>query len=192
MALKVRKSASRHWPVRVALQECDAAGVVNEVEQTFVAHFKPITEADRQALIDELDAACGASATAEAVLAEVRTIIGADGAGDARDVLMRVAAALRRMGDLTTEESLKRNAMYFERLVVGWGDEVRGEDDKPIPFSAEVLRELITGPDGNAISRGLIDADNQIRYGVAPRKNASTSPAPGANAEGSVGEAKTS
>lgn len=194
MALKVRKSANRAWPVRVALQECDAAGVVNEVEQTFVAHFKPITEADRQALIDELDAACGSRATAETVLAEVSAIVGDhDGAGgDAREVLLRVAQAMRKMGDLTTEESLERNARYFERLLVGWGDEVIGEDGQPIQFSAEALRALITGPDGNAVSRGLIDADNQLRYGIAPRKNASTSPAPGANADGSAGEAKTS
>jgi hypothetical protein len=192
MALRVRKDGVRKWPVTVKTKVGDDAGNVAEVEQTFVAHWKAITEAERRQILEELDLAFGSRPTADAVLADVVGIVGdPDGAGrDPRDVLVRVARVMRRMEEESAEAVLERNAVYFGRLLAGWGDEVVGEDGQSIPFSADALHQLITGLDGNAISRALIEADNQIRYGMAPRKNASTSPAPG-EASG-AGEAATS
>ena len=74
---------------------------------------------------------------------------------------------------------LRRNADVFAQLMCGWGAEVTDEAGIPIPFSEAALIALVTGPDGLAVSVGINTALNQIRFGVAPAKNASTSPAPG-------------
>jgi len=155
MAFKVRKSESRRWPVTVKLLESDAAGVVVENEQTFVALWRPVTEAERVEIAKALEEKFG----------------GADAA------------------KLTAADMLARNADYFGRLLVGWGDEVVDESGQPIPFSVERLTEMITGLDGLAISAALNQADLEIRLGFGARKNASTSPAPG-EASG-AGEAET-
>jgi hypothetical protein len=56
MSFKIRKLDHRAWPVTVILQESDAQGVVTALEQTFVAHWKPVTEADREAITAAVDA----------------------------------------------------------------------------------------------------------------------------------------
>jgi hypothetical protein len=50
MALKIKRLNHRAWPVTVTLQESDDNGVVTATEQTFVAHFKPVTEEEREAI----------------------------------------------------------------------------------------------------------------------------------------------
>lgn len=75
--------------------------------------------------------------------------------------------------------ALQRNAEYFFRLLAGWGAEVTDESGQPIPYSAEALADLVTGPDGLAVSAGLVRAVNELRFGVAPEKNSSPSVAPG-------------
>lgn len=57
MAFKVRKTEYRAWPVTVKLLESDVLGIVTETEQTFVGHFKAISEAKHQSIIEALDAA---------------------------------------------------------------------------------------------------------------------------------------
>jgi hypothetical protein len=57
MTFKIRKLDHRAWPVTVTFQECDAQGVVTEVEQTFVAHWKPVTEKERKAITAAVDSA---------------------------------------------------------------------------------------------------------------------------------------
>lgn len=146
MAFKVRKLNHCPWPVTVKLLESDAKGCVVGVEQTFVAHWKTTSEAERKAIAEALDEAYPIPAGRTA---------------------------------LDNATALQRNAAYFCKLIVGWGDEVKDEAGLSIPFSTDVLAAMITGPDGMAISLGLINADSQIRYGVAPEKNSKTSPAPG-------------
>lgn len=75
---------------------------------------------------------------------------------------------------------LQRNAHLFAALIVGW-DGVNAEHGAPMAFSVAALTELVTGPDGVTLSRGINDALNQLRFGNAPEKNSSTSPAPGGN-----------
>ena len=57
MAFKVRKLNHRPWPVTVKLQECDAQGNVVAIEQTFLAHWRPVAEAERQSITDALEQA---------------------------------------------------------------------------------------------------------------------------------------
>lgn len=92
-------------------------------------------------------------------------------------------------GDIPFALVLQRNALYFEKLMCGWGPEVTDEADRPLPFSPAALKAMVTGPDGAAISDGLSRAIGELRFGMAPQGNLSTSPAPG---EGSgAGEALT-
>ena len=81
--------------------------------------------------------------------------------------------------DVGLSASLVRDAEYFSRILTGWGRELTDEHDSPIPFSASALTELITSADGYQFSVALFTAEGQIRYGNAPEKNLSTSPAPG-------------
>jgi hypothetical protein len=157
MGFKVRKTDYRAWPVTVRLQECDAAGNVAEIEQTFVAHFKPFSEAENAQIVAEIEQRYPPRAEGEPV---------------------------------NLSETLKRNAMYFGRVIVGWGPEVTDDSGVPLKFSQEALAQLITGPDGLAISAALSHAVGQLRYGIAPAKNLNASPSPG-EASG-VSEAETS
>ena len=147
MAFTVRKITHRPWPVTITLMEADAAGVVHEVKNTFVGHFRPFTEEEF-----------------EAVMKESALIVPAPDAQEER---------------LPMPVVLKRNAFIFSRLLVGWGPEVRDEHGASVPYSAEALSALVTGPDGRAVSIALNTALTQIRHGVAPEKNVETSPAPG-------------
>lgn len=53
MSFTPRKLAYRPWPVTVTYQECDDAGQVSEIKQTFVAHFIPFSEEKIEELIAE-------------------------------------------------------------------------------------------------------------------------------------------
>ncbi len=55
MALRVRKAAYRAWPVTVKLAESNEQGEIVDIEHTFVAHWKPISEKQRRQLVAELD-----------------------------------------------------------------------------------------------------------------------------------------
>ena len=46
----VRKINYRPWPVKVVFQEADAAGVIQSLEQTFIGHFRPFSEAEFEAV----------------------------------------------------------------------------------------------------------------------------------------------
>lgn len=146
MAFKIRKLKHRAWPVSVTLQESDANGAVAAIEQTFVAHFKPVTEEEREAITAAADAAHPVPE------------------GEER---------------LSMKALLARNATYFSAMLMGWGPEVTDDAGAPIPFSAKELTALITGPDGVAFSAALVQADNEIRFGMAPAKNSRPSAAPG-------------
>lgn len=80
--------------------------------------------------------------------------------------------------DMQMPEILARNARIFGELMTGWSA-VAGEDGAALPYSAEALAGLVTGPDGQAVSAGIHQAIAQIRFGIAPRKNSNASPAPG-------------
>lgn len=56
--ITIRKTAHCAWPVTVTLQHCDAAtGEVSASEHRFIGHFKPLSEAERKAIHDEVEAA---------------------------------------------------------------------------------------------------------------------------------------
>lgn len=78
----------------------------------------------------------------------------------------------------TPAQTLENNAKIFAELMTGWS-EMSDENGVPMPYSAERLAAIIKGEDGNAISGGINNALSQMRLGVAPAKNSSTSPAPG-------------
>lgn len=172
MALKLRTLNYRPWPVTVKLQECDAAGNVVEVEQTFVVHWKPINEEGREALSNEMRRTFGPKVDA------------------AEPVEGKKPETPEPPERVTNAEVLNRNAWFFERRVMGWGPEVQDESGQPLQYSPEVLRNMLTGDDGYAFCAAFAEADSQIRYGIAPTKNSKTSPVPG-DAPG-AGEAATS
>ncbi len=161
MAFTVRRIAHRPWPVTVVLQEADAGtGEVREVKSTFIGHFRPFTEDEFEQIVKAAEAAVPAP-----------------------------------VGDDTPERLplplvLRRNAAIFSGVLTGWGPEVRDETGASIPYSAEALTAMVTGPDGRAVSVGFNEALAQIRYGVAPKNNDVTSPAPG-HAPGEVAPAPT-
>lgn len=140
----VKKIDYRPWPVTVVQRVCDTVGNVVESENTFVAHFKPFSEAEFVAIVDQVDA----------------------------DLNIELA-------DRTLSDNLERNARLFPELIVGWGDEVRGEFGNPLPFTRDLLAEMVTGSDGLSISIAINKAIEEIRFGIGPRKNLTTSPQPG-------------
>lgn len=81
--------------------------------------------------------------------------------------------------DLPIADLLERNVALFSRLIVGWGNEVRDEAGQPLPYNIDQLRQLVTGPDGMAISAAINVALAEIRFGAASAKNSPTSAAPG-------------
>ncbi|MBM2884905.1 hypothetical protein JFK97_10950 [Chromobacterium phragmitis] len=60
---------------------------------------------------------------------------------------------------------LQANVDKFARLLVGW-EGVTDADGQPLPFSLDLLRQLVTGPDGAAFSRGIWEAINELTYGA--------------------------
>lgn len=173
MAYTVRKLPHRPWPVTVTLQRGADDGTVAQESFTFVGHWKVCSEKERKALLTEMIEVFEAKERAaqvvpEAALQEIAAAV------DARSV------ALQRADEALGERArtLEANAWYFARRLVGW-KLVLDEAGAPIPFSVEMLTELITGEDGFAFSSGLIEADQALRLGTAPEKNSATSPAPG-------------
>lgn len=165
MSFKIRKTAYRAWPVSVTLQEGDAAGNVTNVTQTFVAHFKPFSERDFAEALTDVETFHPAPAVVPPASEPV----------------------------LSFELILVRNADLFGRFVTGWGSEVTDESGNPIPYSTEALSDLVTGPDGLAVSAGFAAAFNELRFGRAAEKNSLTLAAPGDGSNAvKVGPANTS
>ncbi len=162
MSFSIRKSASRPWPVKFSLLSGDSEGEVTSTEYGFVLNFIPFSEAQFLAIIEE--------ETPE----KFRVVKVPEQSADA-------GAALPSIPELpkpTTVETLAINARIFPRLVDGWS-KVNDEDGNPAVYSAEAFAALITGPDGLAICGGINHAIAQMRFGIAPAKNAQASPAPG-------------
>lgn len=93
------------------------------------------------------------------------------GAGDDEDL-----AAAARARTVAAQAALEGE--FYGRLMCGW-EGVTGDDDQPLPWSEQAVQALCTGPDGPAARRALAAAVLEIRFGLAPAKNAVTSPAPG-------------
>lgn len=56
MSITIRKINHRPWPVTVRIPVCDeATGQVNELEQTFIAHWKAFSESTLKAIFEEAD-----------------------------------------------------------------------------------------------------------------------------------------
>lgn len=147
--LKYRKLDHRPWPVSVGFLDCDEAnGEVTETEQTFIAHFKPFSEAE--------------------LLAARRQVF-----GDEAD-----AAVKATLDEMPVARYAELEAAFFCALVTGWS-KVTDEIGSHVPYSGAALTALCTGQDGPAFRRGFNRAISQIRFGVAPAKNAGTSPSPG-------------
>jgi len=70
----------------------------------------------------------------------------------------------------TVSENLQANASLLAEAITGW-DEVNDAQGLPVAYSASIMRELLLGPDGPALSRGLFDAIFSLRYGTAAQKN---------------------
>ncbi|RQO68231.1 hypothetical protein DBR44_16285 [Aquitalea sp. FJL05] len=70
----------------------------------------------------------------------------------------------------TVSENLQANAALLAEAITGW-DEVNDMQGQSVPYSATTLRELLLGPDGPALSRGMFDAIFSLRYGTAAQKN---------------------
>lgn len=66
---------------------------------------------------------------------------------------------------LKISEVVKQNVPVFQRLIVGWKG-VKDSAGNEVPFTSEKLAEQVTGPRGPALSAGLWNAVNEIRYGT--------------------------
>lgn len=164
MALIARKTKHRTWPVTVRQQACAEDGVVTEEGMTFIGYFKPFSEAQFAELLAEADKKFPLPGTVtEGAQAD------GDAVADEPDQVVK---------KLDFPDMLKRNAWLFPQLMCGWS-RVQDEEGQDIPYTEAALQELLTGPDGMAISAALNEAVAEIRFGLAPRKNLKASPAPG-------------
>jgi hypothetical protein len=109
------------------------------------------------------------SAFTEADIVKARTEV----FGEVSDEAMAKSAQERPLG-----EQGALDAEFYGRLMCGW-EQLTDETGAELPFSRETLKTICTGPDGMAVRRGIGQAIVEIRFGVAPAKNAVTSPAPG-------------
>jgi hypothetical protein len=66
----------------------------------------------------------------------------------------------------TEKEHLEDNAQLFPSFIAGWGTDVQTPDGKPVPFSVQALKDVVTGPHGKAVSAGLWHAVYEVRHGV--------------------------
>lgn len=156
MAFVARKTAHRSWPVTFILKEYDAESKeVRDQSVTVIFLWKLFNER----MFDQLMGDVNKRFPLPVQQPE----------GEAQKAQPK---------EPTIAEALDRNAALFEQLIGGWLD-VIDDDGNALPFSAEELKALITGPDGLAITAGLSEALGQIRFGNAPRKNSEPSPAPG-------------
>ena len=163
MAITIRKTQYRAWPVSVKQPVCDDNGVVTEAVATFVAHFAAFTEAEFEASIAEAE----------------RSFPTQDKVAPAADAEVSTEPPKEAVPP-PLSLSLLRNAHVFRSLIAGWGREVKDEAGVSIPFSSDALTSLVTGPDGVAVSAGINRAMFELRFGVAPAKNSPASPEPGA------------
>lgn len=147
--LKLRKLNYRPWPVGVTLQECLEA--TGEVVEVRQTFVAHF----RPFTEDEFMLA------REAALAAVPPPAGSEESSPPMQVVLR------------------RNTVFFGALLCGWGADVLDETGAPLPYSAEALTALVTGPDGIAVSAGVNQALLELRFGMAPQKNLRPSPAPG-------------
>lgn len=69
------------------------------------------------------------------------------------------------LDDLGLPEMLAANVGKFAGVLTDWSG-VKDTAGQAVPFSMEVLRKLVTGPDGAAFSRGIWTALNELAYGV--------------------------
>lgn len=83
----------------------------------------------------------------------------------------------QRLADMPIADYAQLEARFFAGLLSGWSQVA--DDDGDITYSANLLQALCTGPDGAAFRRGFSRAISEIRFGVAPAKNAETSPSAG-------------
>lgn len=68
---------------------------------------------------------------------------------------------------LPPEEAEARQHAQLERVLVGWDEDVVGEDDRPVPFSIEALREALQT---SWVRLGLYEAWGKSLYGDEARK----------------------
>jgi len=176
MAFTVRKSALRPWPVKVQLLVGNESGEVQPAEFDFVLHFKPFGEDEFDRIIKEGRAAFDVPASVE------HTASGVDG---------EALAPIPVPPEPTPAETLAINARIFPALVGDWSH-LADEHGNPLPYSEAAFAALIVGPDGLAISHGINVALTQLRFGIAPAKNAPPSPAPGPGTDGGALGATTS
>lgn len=150
MSFKVRKLDYRPWPVTVSLQECnEETGDVIELDQRFIGHFRPHTEAEIQSIR--------------------RGIFGDESSDEGK----------ARIANMHVDDYALLEARFFARLLCGWGAMFAEDGTTPLPYSEAALIALATRLDGPAVRRALNVATNEIRWGIAPLKNAKTSPVPG-------------
>ena len=149
MALKYRRLSYRPWPVTVAFLDCDEA--TGQVAET------------EQSFIGHFNACTEAD-----LLAARRTIFG-------NETDKKVKA---RLDDMSVADYAALEAGFFARLMCGWSA-LTDEAGVVILYTEAGLAEICTGPDGAAFRRGINRAIAEIRFGMAPAKNSSTSPAPG-------------
>lgn len=148
MAFRTRRLSYRPWPVTVTLQECGEDGAMVEVAEAFIGHFRPFTEQEM------LDAR--------------RELFGDESSEEGK----------KRIAEMTVAEHGRLEALFFSRLMCGWG-QVFDEQGSALAYSEAALAALVTGPDGPAVRRAINTALMEIRFGMAPAKNVATSPAPG-------------
>lgn len=166
MTFRMRKAGSRPWPVKFTLLDSNEEGEVAPIEQGFIGFFVPFNEQQYDDIIAE----------------EERKFFGIDAAiveanataGESLAVIPQAPP----IGERPPHVTLALNARIFARFMNGWS-KVMDADGNPIAYSTAALAELVTGPDGMAISVGINQALAQIRFGIAPAKNAQASPAPG-------------
>ncbi|MDO8932074.1 MAG: hypothetical protein Q7U97_06755 [Rhodocyclaceae bacterium] len=68
------------------------------------------------------------------------------------------------LDDASTEAMLAENARRFPAFVADWTDELKDGAGNVIAFSEAKLQELVTGPYGGPLSRGLWHAITEVRY----------------------------
>jgi len=67
--------------------------------------------------------------------------------------------------DTRIQDVLRENADIFPKLMIGW-EGVKTAAGEDSPFSIEILKSLITGPNGKFTSVGIWSAIREIRNGA--------------------------
>lgn len=69
-----------------------------------------------------------------------------------------------------TETANEANAITFSKLLDGWSD-VQDTEGKPLPFSLESLKMVLSSPDYSPFSIAIWNASNEIQFGITREKN---------------------